>query len=104
MFSTALDLSMGYYAMILAMLARQYCVIILPWGLYKYTALPMGLAISSDIFQACMSQLFQNLPFVFVYVDDIFILGSGTFEEHLENVDISEEVFEAPRTRTAIDP
>ena len=49
----------------------------------------MGLSISSDIFQASMSSLFEDLPFVYVYVDDIFILGSGSFEEHLENVSLA---------------
>ena len=58
----------------------------LPWGLYEYIALPMGLAISSDIFQSRMSALFQDLPYVFVYCNNIFIMGSGSFEEHLENM------------------
>ena len=66
---------MGYYAMILDVLSRKYCVIILPWGLYAYTALPMGLCISSDIFQASMSSLFLDIPEVYVYVDDIIILS-----------------------------
>ena len=87
-FATALDLSMGYYAMILALLSRKYCVIILPWGLYEYTALPMGLSISSDVFQERMSSLFQDLTHVFVYVDDIIIIGSGSYEEHLKDVSL----------------
>ena len=60
-FATALDLSMGYYAMLLALLSKKYCTIILPWDLYEYTALPMGLPISSDI-QARMNLLFNDLP------------------------------------------
>ena len=86
MYATALDLSMGYYAMVLALLARKYCVIILPWGLYEYTALSMGLFINADIFQARMSALFHYFPFVYVYMDDVFILGSGTFDENLKNM------------------
>ena len=70
-FATALDLSMGYYAMLLAILSRKYCTIILPWGLYEYSALPMGLSISLDISQARMNLLFNDLPYVFVYMDDV---------------------------------
>ena len=86
MWATALDLSMGYYAMSLAMGSRQYCVIVLPWRMYEYTALPMGLSISSDIFQALMNSLFQDMAQLYVYVDNIIILGSSTFEEHLKAV------------------
>ena len=86
-FATSLDLSMGYYAMILAMLSRKYTAIILPWGLYEYTALPMGLKVSANIFQAAMSGLFKDLPQVYVYIDDIIIIGSGSYEEHLKDVD-----------------
>lgn len=39
MFATALDLSMGYYGMILAQLSRKYCAIILPWGSYEYNSI-----------------------------------------------------------------
>ena len=86
-FATSLDLSMEYYAMILAMLSRKYTAIILPWGLYEYTALPMGLKVSANIFQAAMSGLFKDLPQVYVYIDDIIIIGSGSYEEHLKDVD-----------------
>ena len=75
---------MGYYAMILAMAARKYCVIVLPWGLYTYINLPVGLSISSDIFQVSMRVLFQDITQVYVYTDSIIILGFDTFEEHLE--------------------
>ena len=87
-YATALDLSMGYYAMIVALLSRKYLTIVLPWGLYEYTTLPMGLSISTDIFQSRMSALFHDLESVYVYLDDIFILGSGSFDEHLQNVSV----------------
>ena len=88
LFTTALDLSMGYYAMILAALSRKYCVIIIPWGLYEYTALPMGLAVSADIFQARISTLFHDLDHVYAYyLDDIIIIGTGTFTQHIKQVE-----------------
>ena len=49
-YATAIDLVMGYYSFELDEEAKQVCVIVLPWGLYRYNVLPMGLAISSDVF------------------------------------------------------
>ena len=46
----------------------------------------MGLAISLDIFQSSMGSLFQDMPQIYVYVGDIIVLGSGSLEEHLEDV------------------
>ena len=72
--------------MILDIISRKYFAIILPWGLYTYTALSMGLCISSDIFQASMSSLFLDMPEVHVYVDDIITLSLGSYDEHLNLV------------------
>ena len=82
-FATALDLSMGYCNMILDTFSSKYCVTILPWRLYAYTALSIGLCISSDIFQASMNSLFLDMLEVYVYVDNIIILSSGSYDEHL---------------------
>ena len=46
----------------------------------------MDLAISSDIFQSSMGALFQDMPQVYVYVDDIIVFGSSSLEEHLKYV------------------
>ena len=40
----------------------------LPWGLYKYRRLPMGLNVSPDLFQEKMSKLFADLPYVRAYI------------------------------------
>jgi hypothetical protein len=42
--------------------------------MYKYAHLPMGLSISPDFFQKCITQLFGDLPFVKCYLDDIAII------------------------------
>ena len=78
---------MGYYAIVLIMLSRNNCVIVLPWGLYEYTALPMGLTISLNMFQLSMSGLLSELVMVYIYVDNIIVLGSNTFETHMKNVE-----------------
>jgi len=43
----------------------------------------MGLCNSPDIFQEKMSSLFHDLENVRAYIDDLLVLGTGTWEEHL---------------------
>ena len=50
--ATALDLSMGYYHIVLDKKSSYLCTMILPWGKYCYCRLPMNLIGSPDIFQA----------------------------------------------------
>jgi transposase InsO family protein len=83
---TALDLSMGYYHFKLDAELSELSTFMLPFGLYKYLRLPMGLSISPDIFQERMSKLFADLPYMKVFLDDLLIFSNGTFEDHLEKV------------------
>ena len=48
--------------------------------------MPMGLNISVDVFQRELSRLFQNMPFVLVYIDDLLIIKKGSYKQHLEAV------------------
>jgi hypothetical protein len=57
---------------------------ILPWGKYCYKRLPMGIKNSPDIFQAVINDLLGDLDFVQVYLDDILITSSGSFQDHLK--------------------
>ena len=77
---------MGYYSMLLDEKAKGICVICLPWGLYCYNVLPMGLIVSADVFQEAMGKLMAEFEKVFVYMDDIIIIGDGTFEIHMKDV------------------
>ena len=56
---------------------------LLTMGLYTYNMLPMGLKIASDVFQEVMGELFPDMENIIAYVDDILMVGTGTFEEHL---------------------
>ncbi len=60
-YATTLDLNMGYYSMPLHDDSKALCVTVLPWGLYQYNALPMGIKPATDIFQERMSSLFYDL-------------------------------------------
>ena len=48
----------------------------------------MWVATSPDIFQKTMNNIFGDLDYILVYLDDILILSSheDSFKEHLEKV------------------
>jgi hypothetical protein len=82
----ALDLNMGFWTILLDNFLQCLCTIIIPWGKYCYLRLPMGLAFSLDIYQEKMSELFIDMTFVIVYQDDILVLTSGSFDNHLRQL------------------
>ena len=86
MYATTLDLNMGYYHIELTRFARSVCTIVLPWGKYEFMRLPQGLCNSPDIFQEQMLDLFQDLEYVRAYIDDLLLISSGSFEDHLDKL------------------
>ena len=59
---TIINLVMSFYAMLLVDECKKYCSTVLPWGTYSYNMLlPMGLCISTDVFQARLGKLFGAL-------------------------------------------
>ncbi len=84
---TAIDLSMGYYHFRLSEDASDKTTFILPWGLYKYLRMAMGLSTSPDFFQGHMYRLFSDKPYVKVYMDDILVFSHGNYSDHLKDVD-----------------
>ena len=89
-YATAVDLRKGYYHIPLDKKTQELCTTILPWGKYSYERLPMGIATSPDIFQKAMNDIFGDLDYVLVYLDDILILSNeeDSFEDHLEKVKV----------------
>ena len=49
-YATTLDLNMVYYSMTLDEESKLYCAIVLPWVIYRYNILPMGILVVCDIF------------------------------------------------------
>ena len=78
----ALDIVQLYYTMNIKNTMHKYLVIILPWEKYVYLKIPMGLNISAEISQRKLSRLFQGMPFVLVYIDDINQRMDFNFETH----------------------
>jgi len=85
-YATTIDLNMGYYSMPLSEHSKKLCIICLPWGLYQYNMLPQGVKPATDIFQQRMGELFHDLSTTDSFMDDIIVLGYGTFQMHLADV------------------
>ena len=71
-----LDLSQAYQQLVLNDEFKQYTVINTHQGLFRYNRLPFGIASAPGIFQRTMEGLLGGLPHVFVYLDDILVLGT----------------------------
>ena len=52
---------MPYYTFELEAESQDLCTIIMPFGIYKYATLPMGLKCSPDIAQAAMENILAGI-------------------------------------------
>ena len=59
--------------------------VITPFGLFEFLRMPFGLKNSAQAFQRLMDSVFRDLPFTFVYLDDILIASpdSASHCQHL---------------------
>ena len=57
-------------------------------GLFQFRRMPFGLTGAPSSFQRLMNQLFRDLPFVTVYIDDILVHSANRYEhaQHLRQV------------------
>ncbi len=56
--------------------------VISPAGLFDYCRMPFGLRNAPSTFQRFMNSIFSDLPFVFIYIDDILIFSDSTNEHY----------------------
>ena len=87
-YATTLDLNMGYYHIELSPFSKRLCTNVMPFSKYEYQRLPMGLCNSPDIFQECMYEIFSDLEYVRVYIDDLLVTSCSTFKEHLQRLEL----------------
>ena len=59
---------------------------LLTLGIYCYNVLLIGLIVSANVFQEAIGKLMTDLEKVFVYMNEIIIIGNDTFKIHMEDV------------------
>ena len=76
------DLVKGYLQLAAAPEDFTKTAIVTPFGLFEFVQMPFGLLNAAQTFQRMMDNLFRELPFAFVYLDDILV-SSKDLTEHM---------------------
>ena len=79
---TKIDLVKGYYQVPMAPEDIPKTCVVTPFGAFEWLFMPFGLRNAGNTFQRMMDRLGIDLPFVFIYLDDILV-ASPDFETHL---------------------
>ena len=82
---TKLDLVKGYYQVPMAEADIPKTCVVTPFGAFEWLFMPFGLRNAGNTFQRMMDRLGIDLPFIFIYLDDILI-ASPDFETHLQHL------------------
>ena len=86
---TTLDLFSGYWQVRMAENCKEKTNFVCCFGTFQFEVMPFGLMNAPSTFQRMMDQLFRELSFVSVYLDDVVVF-SRTVKEYIEHLD---EVF-----------
>ncbi|XP_075741826.1 uncharacterized protein LOC142792927 [Rhipicephalus microplus] len=80
-----LDANAGFHQIPLDEATSRICTFATPFGRYRFLRLAFGISSASEVFQKTLTEMFEGLPGVRVYVDDVLIWGDSK-EEHDERV------------------
>ena len=72
-----LDVKEAFWHVSLEEESSLLTTMITPWGRFRWTRLPFGLNVSSEIFQKRLIQALEGLPGVVNVADDIVVVGRG---------------------------
>ena len=82
---TKLDLSKGFYQILLNESSRPITTFCTPFGTWRWKRVPFGLKTSPACFNKMLYNVFSGLEdFCGIYLDDI-VIYSKTFEEHVQH-------------------
>lgn len=82
------DLNQAYHQVPLKPESRPLTAFCVPWNLYQFKRVPMGLAVGAQTLTRLLDSIFHDVKFryVFNYLDDLLVY-SESFEEHLEHLE-----------------
>lgn len=76
-----LDAKAGFHQVPLDDSTSRICTFATPFGRYRFLRLPFGISSASEVFQKTLNEIFESLPGIRVYVDDILVWGTSR-EQH----------------------
>ena len=79
------DLLKGYHQIPVAESDTGKTAVITPFGLFIFPRCPFGLKNAGQDFQRMMDAILGDLPFCYVYLDDILVFSNSP-EEHMEHL------------------
>ena len=77
---TIVDFKKGYWMVVLHQDSRKLTCMVLPFGRFQWTRLPMGTVVVQDIFQSKLDAIFIGMEGVTGIADDIVIIGRDEME------------------------
>jgi len=82
------DLNQAYHQIPLKAESRPLTACCVPWNLYQFKRVPMGLAVGAQTLTRLLDSIFHDVKFKFVfnYLDDLLVY-SESFEEHLAHLE-----------------
>jgi len=82
------DLNQAYHQIPLKPESRPLTAFCVPWNLYQFTRVPMGLAVGAQTLTRLLDSIFHDVKFkyVFNYLDDLLVY-SESFEDHLRHLE-----------------
>ena len=83
-----LGLQKGSYQIQMASEDVPNTAILTPFGMFEFLCLPFGLRSAGNTFQRMVDQILGNLPYCFVYIDDILVFSQNlsSHVQHLRDV------------------